>query len=179
MHEDPKFRPNVGIVLADGRGQLLVACRPPKRGQKDLHWQFPQGGIENSEEPTETLFRELHEELGLTAQGVRVLSQTSDWLRYSLPHSLRNRNKSSRGKYSADIVGQKQKWFLLEMLAPESAINLNTSQPAEFFAWRWVSYWYPLHKVVFFKRAVYREVLRQFSTTHNELVRRNTQTTRC
>ena len=35
------FRPNVGIIICDGRGHLLWAKRI---GQQS--WQFPQGGID-------------------------------------------------------------------------------------------------------------------------------------
>ncbi len=43
------FRPNVGIVLANGRGtgQVLWARRV---GGHDA-WQFPQGGINEGESP--------------------------------------------------------------------------------------------------------------------------------
>ena len=39
------FRPNVGIVLSNDRGQVFWARRV---GGQD-HWQFPQGGIKTRE----------------------------------------------------------------------------------------------------------------------------------
>ena len=106
------FRPNVGIILANPHGQVLWARRV---GGQDA-WQFPQGGINVDETPEEALFRELHEEVGLLPESVRVLATTRGWLHYRLPKRLR-RNNSSPG-----FKGQKQKWFLLELVGDEGAI---------------------------------------------------------
>lgn len=65
------FRPNVGIMLANARHELLWARRIGQNA-----WQFPQGGIDHGESPEQALFRELHEEVGLTAEDVQVLSCT-------------------------------------------------------------------------------------------------------
>ncbi|MFQ3187583.1 MAG: putative (di)nucleoside polyphosphate hydrolase, partial [Marinomonas primoryensis] len=54
------YRPNVGIILMNERGQLLWARRVGQNA-----WQFPQGGIKSDETPEEALFRELKEEVGL------------------------------------------------------------------------------------------------------------------
>ena len=61
------FRPNVGIVLANDLGQVLWARRV---GGRDA-WQFPQGGIQESETPEQALYRELHEEVGLALKAGR------------------------------------------------------------------------------------------------------------
>ena len=62
MIDSDGFRPNVGIMLANDRGQLLWARRV---GGRDA-WQFPQGGIDTGESPEQALYRELHEEVGLS-----------------------------------------------------------------------------------------------------------------
>jgi putative (di)nucleoside polyphosphate hydrolase len=56
-------------------------------------------------------------------------------------------------------VGQKQKWFLLELLVPEESISLDLSDKPEFDDWQWVSYYYPIGQVVDFKEDVYRRAL--------------------
>jgi putative (di)nucleoside polyphosphate hydrolase len=67
-------------------------------------------------------------------------------------------------------VGQKQKWFLLELLSDDSALNMQAHNgPAEFDGWRWVSYWFPLDQVVRFKRDVYRRALKELSVAHAAL----------
>ena len=140
------FRPNVALVLQNDHGQVLWARRV---GGSD-GWQFPQGGIEHRETPEQALYRELSEEVGLAAHQVEVVAQTRGWLRYRVPDALRQ--PKSR------FVGQKQRWFLLRLRAPDSAIDV-CGPGAEFDQWRWVSYWHPVAKVVAFKRSVYRRAL--------------------
>lgn len=147
------FRPNVGIVLSNDLGQVLWARRV---GGHDA-WQFPQGGINEDESLEEALFRELHEEVGLEADSVQVLACTRGWLRYRLPKRLRRYNSSPGFK------GQKQKWFLLRMLADDARVRMNSSDKPEFDHWRWVSYWYPVCQVVDFKREVYRRALKELA----------------
>jgi len=90
------FRPNVGIMLANARHELLWARRIGQNA-----WQFPQGGIDHGESPEQALFRELHEEVGLTAEDVQVLGCTRGWLRYYLPKRFVRRNAWPR------CIGQK------------------------------------------------------------------------
>jgi len=153
------FRPNVGIVLTNDQGQLLWARRV---GGQDA-WQFPQGGIQGRESPEQALYRELEEEIGLTQKDVEILACTRGWLRYRLPSRLVRHNSQPL------CLGQKQKWFLLRLKAPESRISLENGGKAEFDDWSWVSYWFPLGKVVAFKREVYRRALKELSPYHSHL----------
>lgn len=146
------FRSNVGIILANARGQVLWA----KRIGHDA-WQFPQGGIHRGETPTDAMYRELYEEVGLQPEHVSVLAQTSGWLRYRLPRRFVRQNQQPL------CIGQKQKWFLLQLNADTKHINLEANDIAEFDNWMWVSYWYPLGDVVAFKRGVYRKALYELS----------------
>ena len=49
------------------------------------------------------------------------------------------------------------------MRAADSAIRLDEHAKPEFDHWQWVSYWYPLNQVVYFKRDVYRRALRELA----------------
>jgi putative (di)nucleoside polyphosphate hydrolase len=147
------FRPNVGIILSNGLGQVLWARRV---GGHDA-WQFPQGGINKSESAEDALYRELFEEVGLEPDSVEVVANTRGWLRYRLPRRMRLHNSSPGFK------GQKQKWFLLRMLGEDALVQMNRTDKPEFDHWRWVSYWYPVGQVVDFKRDVYRRALKELA----------------
>jgi putative (di)nucleoside polyphosphate hydrolase len=147
------YRPNVGIVLSNDLGQVLWARRV---GGRDA-WQFPQGGINEDESLEEALYRELHEEVGLSPDSVQILARTQGWLRYRLPKRLRRHNSTPGFK------GQKQKWFLLRMLADDQRVQVDITAAPEFDHWRWVSYWYPVCQVVDFKRDVYRRALKELA----------------
>lgn len=151
------YRPNVGIILSNDRGRLLWA----RRIGQDA-WQFPQGGIRSEETPQEALYRELFEELGLHPEQVEIMGHTQGWLRYRLPRRLiRHHDKPV-------CIGQKQKWFLLRLIADDSDVCLSVSARPEFDHWRWVSYWYPIRKVVPFKRKVYAKALRELAPLLSE-----------
>lgn len=154
MIDDDGFRPNVGIIIANRQGQVLWARRV---GGQDA-WQFPQGGIQDKETPEQALYRELYEEVGLRRQQVRVLAVTRGWLRYRLPKRL------VRAHSKPLCIGQKQKWYLLELVDDDSAVRLHSNGgKAEFDHWCWSSYWFPLGQVVSFKREVYRRALKELA----------------
>ena len=162
MIDSNGFRPNVGIIICNKLGQLLWA----KRIKQDA-WQFPQGGIKEAETTEEALFRELSEEVGLCKDDVRILSQTSEWLKYRLPKPY------IRQKKGRTCIGQKQKWFLLGLQTEEGRVDLeNTLQP-EFDDWCWVNYWYPVNQVVDFKRNVYRKALIELEQSVKNFVNDN------
>ncbi|WNO08868.1 RNA pyrophosphohydrolase [Teredinibacter sp. KSP-S5-2] len=158
MIDDDGFRLNVGIVIANEQGGLLWARRVG--GQNA--WQFPQGGIKEDESAEEALYRELNEEVGLSREDVEVVAVTKGWLRYRLPKRLVRQKEPL-------CIGQKQKWFLLKLKSGEQSIRLDASQPAEFDDWAWVNYWYPLSKVVSFKREVYRKALKELVSPYNRV----------
>ncbi len=151
MIDEDGYRPNVGIIVANEAGQVLWA----RRVGQDA-WQFPQGGIKSHESPEDALYRELDEEIGLAATDVQIVGCTRGWLRYKLPRRLLRSNNSS-------FVGQKQKWFLLKMLAADDEVSFDHSDSPEFDLWQWVSYWYPLGQVVNFKQDVYRRALKELA----------------
>lgn len=153
MIDTDGYRPNVGIVICNKQGQVLWAKR---FGQNS--WQFPQGGIQEGENLETAMYRELYEEVGLSPKEVRLLWASKYWLKYKLPKRLVRPDHSQ-----PQCIGQKQRWFLLQLVAPESAIDLKTTKSPEFDGWRWVSFWYPVRQVVSFKRDVYRKVMKEFA----------------
>lgn len=122
------------------------------------------------------MFRELHEEVGLLPDHVRIVARTRDWLRYEVPdHFIR---RDARGHYR----GQKQIWFLLQLVGRDSDMNLRASDHPEFDAWRWNEYWVPLEWVIEFKREVYQMALTELarflprSNHHNRYLRSGMRT---
>ncbi|CEN31987.1 RNA pyrophosphohydrolase [Candidatus Westeberhardia cardiocondylae] len=147
------YRANVGMVIRNLSGKVLLAKRCKKNS-----WQFPQGGINNQETVCEAMYRELFEEVGLKEKDVCILMQTKHWLRYDIPKEFMKSNNNFMM-----YIGQKQKWFFLQLVVSDKNINIKCNNFIEFDKWRWVSFWYPIRKIIFFKRNVYRKVLKKFS----------------
>ena len=146
------YRPNVGIILVNSRNEVFWGKRV-----REHSWQFPQGGIKRGESPEQAMYRELHEEVGLRPEHVRIVGRTRDWLRYDVPeHWVR---REWRGHYR----GQKQIWFLLRLVGRDCDVDLRASDHPEFDAWRWNDYWVPLDAVIEFKREVYSQALNELA----------------
>ncbi len=146
------FRPNVGIILLNRKNQVFWGKRI-----RTHSWQFPQGGIDRGESPEQAMFRELREEVGLFPHHVRIVARTRDWLRYEVPD--RYIRREARGHYK----GQKQIWYLLQLMAGDWELDLRATDHPEFDAWRWNDYWVPLDVVVEFKRGVYEMALTELA----------------
>jgi len=144
------YRLGVGIIVVNRDGKLFWG----KRYRQKNAWQFPQGGVMPYETVKETMYRELCEEVGLEKSDVEILGVTQNWWHYTLPPNLR------RYFQKPLCIGQKQKWFLLRLVSDDMRICVK-QESQEFDDWRWVEYWYPPQHVVFFKRALYKHVLKE------------------
>ena len=154
MKSNSLYRPCVGIVLINNDHKVFMAQRLDgyRLGWPDS-WQFPQGGIDDGEDPSIAALRELKEETGIST--VEIIAEMPQWLYYDLPVNLAS--TAWNGKYK----GQKQKWFLLKFLGNDSQINL-AQDHAEFHTFEWVSINESLNRVVPFKMDVYKEVVNYF-----------------
>ncbi len=148
--DEQGFRANVGIILTDGQGQVLIAGRRGRGG-----WQFPQGGVQPEESIEAAMFRELHEEVGLLPNDVKLVGVTGDWLRYRLP------DRYIRREHTPLCIGQKQRWFLLQLVCDLARVRFDCTAEPEFDRCRWVDYWRPVKEVVYFKRPVYVRALQE------------------
>lgn len=144
------YRLNVGIVLINASGRVFWG----RRSGHDA-WQFPQGGLQVSESPLEAMYRELHEEVGLNKEDIEVLGATKRWLRYRLPKQYLRHGSEPL------VIGQKQKWYLLRLVNCEQKIRLDLSDSPEFDSWRWIDFQEPQEQVIFFKRQVYSQALKE------------------
>lgn len=148
--DEQGFRANVGIILIDRASRVLIAGRRGRGG-----WQFPQGGIRPGEEAEAAMFRELREEVGLERADVDVVGATEGWLRYRLPERYIRRERTPL------CIGQKQRWFLLELTGAVERVRFDLTPDPEFDRCRWVDYWRPVKEVVYFKRPVYVRALHE------------------
>ncbi|KTD00594.1 RNA pyrophosphohydrolase [Fluoribacter gormanii] len=144
------YRLNVGIILVNAQNRVFW-------GRRTGHdaWQFPQGGLAAGETSLEAMFRELHEEVGLDKEDVEVIGSTKRWLKYRLPKQYLRHGSEPL------VIGQKQKWYLLKLIASEQKVKLDLSDSPEFDSWRWVDFHEPEGQVIFFKRQVYMQALKE------------------
>ena len=148
--DEEGFRANVGIILINDAGKLMLGGRIGARG-----WQFPQGGIVRDEDPEAAMYRELEEEVGLNDRDVEILGVTRDWLRYRLP------DKFVRKHSKPLCIGQKQRWFLLRLVSSADKVRFDLCDEPEFDRIRWVDFWRPVNEVIYFKRRVYARALQE------------------
>ena len=160
---DLPYRPCVGVVLfhPDGRvwaGRRMKLGNTEYSGSPKL-WQFPQGGIDEGEEPEPAALRELYEETGVSS--VTPLGRSRDWLTYDLPSHMIG--TGLKGKYR----GQKQLWFAYRFDGDESEIRISPppdGHKAEFDRWEWTTLAAMPARVVDFKREVYEALAREFGS---------------
>lgn len=151
MTEKKSYRPNVGLMVLNDRGDVFMAHR---RDTRDKAWQMPQGGIDRGETPYEAALRELYEETGI--RSVSLMAESLNWYSYDFPgdvHFVSEKKKS--------YAGQTQKWFLFMFEGSENEIDLERPHP-EFNAWKWVAAEQVPEMIVSFKKDVYENVVAEF-----------------
>lgn len=118
MAESPATQPPlevVGGVVVDDRGRVLLTQRPEGREYAGL-WEFPGGKIEPGETPGQALSRELHEELGITAEpGDRLVTVPLATGRRRIRLDV-HRIRSWEGEVQS-LDGQALAWVAVDRLA--------------------------------------------------------------
>jgi len=154
---DLPYRPNVGAVVFNRAGLVLVARRAelPNAEARAGGWQLPQGGIDEGEDPREAILRELAEEIGTSR--AEVIGEHDAWLTYDLPPELIG--VALHGRYR----GQRQRWFALRFTGEDSDIRLDLDPHPEFDAWRWVELAALPELAVPFKRPIYEILAASFA----------------
>ena len=152
------MRYGVGMVIIN-RHKHVFAGRKLAINSKMISWylkqpwQMPQGGIEDREAPYDAALRELREEIG--TDNVKYIAEAKEWLEYKLPKSLLRGGRHP-------VIGQRQKWFLLQFLGEDSDINLNATSHSEFDTWKWLTIGNIIRLAVHFKHNMYVEIFRIF-----------------
>ena len=141
------LRIGVGAIVLNKKNQVFVGKRKDNPVDK---WQMPQGGVNEGEDLTSAMKRELNEETGI--QNIKILNEIDGWFEYELPNYLLG--KIWRGKFR----GQKQKWFIVKFLGNDEEINLEKDKP-EFIEWKWLDIEKLPNVIVDFKKRVYEKLL--------------------
>ena len=145
------YRKGVGMMVFNDDKKIFVG----KRIDNQKAWQMPQGGVDENEGCLSAAKRELYEETGI--QSIRVIEKSKEKYTYDLPEYLLG--KIWKGKYK----GQRQRWFLIKFLGPDSEINLNQKCP-EFNEWKWVGIDELSKLIVPFKKKLYLSVIKEFQS---------------
>lgn len=144
------YRPCAGIMLINEDDKVFVGQRIDMPSE---HWQMPQGGIDDGEDPLSAAKRELLEEIG--TDKAELLLEMEDWVYYDLPDELIG--KVWKGRYR----GQKQRWFLFRFTGSDADIDIETEHP-EFSKWKWTEIKTLVPEIVPFKQDIYQKVVDRF-----------------
>lgn len=112
------------MLVHNANDELFLGERAGQSG----HWQFPQGGVEESDSLEQAVFRELAEELGLTARNSSIVKQ----LRATFQYDWDDPPSYARGRWR----GQTQTFWLIEFVGSDQEIVLDKG---ELSSWRWAS----------------------------------------
>ena len=149
------LRTGVGIIVLNKQNKIFVGKRKDNPGDK---WQMPQGGVDEGEDYTTAMRRELLEETSI--QNIEIIKEIDKIYQYELPENLVG--IIWKGKYR----GQKQKWFITRFLGEEKEINLNTKH-AEFIDWKWIEPKLLPEVIVNFKKDLYINLLKEINLVIN------------
>lgn len=147
--EEKPYRPNVGMIVFNSKGEVLVGERFLFPGA----WQFPQGGIDQGEDPLSSAKRELYEEVGI--QDALLVGEYPDWINYDFPSSLGITGKLKKFR------GQTQKWFLFYWDHPVNDCNLDIHE-REFNQIRFMKLNDVVDSIVEFKKPAYKILANYF-----------------
>ena len=151
------FRAGAGAVLTDQRGRVLMF----ERGDIPGAWQFPQGGLENEEQPIEAVLREIREETGIPRTALQFLDRYPGPLVYELPRQAQSVKTG---------MGQVQYWFLFKVKV-SAATDIRLPARSEFRAVAWVPFSRAVARAVRFKKPLYLQLQKQFGNAVTNISR--------
>jgi putative (di)nucleoside polyphosphate hydrolase len=150
------FRAGVGTVIYNDAGQIAIFKRiQPPVGV----WELQQGGIDLDEVPLDTLWRELHEEVGLTKNDIDSVLTMPDWTLYTTPHGIADQ--------TIPMLGQAHCWFFLKLKSGHD-INLDDALEDEASDFRWTTFDDLIALTADYKRHVYETLNTYFENEINK-----------
>ena len=161
MTTEAKYRFSVGFMLVNAQKKVFLGKRCwPK--DSPYRFQMPQGGIQEGETPEQAMWREMHEEIGLGPDAVKIIACSKDWLSYDLPKVMQT-----------SIVGNKQKWFLCLFMGDDKDVFLSNEKKPEFCGFRWSAPKKVPYLAIPFKRHLYKQVVTEFLPTIEKLTEKD------
>ena len=145
------YRKCVGMMILNDDNKILVGKR---MDHPSGHWQMPQGGIDENENPEEAVWREMHEEIG--TKNAKMIKKSAHWINYEIPSET-----LKTLPWGDKFIGQTQKWFAFRFKGSDEEINVSTVNP-EFSEWRWTNHNLLVENIVPFKRNTYKIILDEF-----------------
>lgn len=150
----PPYRLGVGLIILNIQNETLACERLAQPGE----WQWPQGGLDEGEDALATAYRELSEEVGLTADNVKLVGKLPCETTYHFPDYVQA--EWAAANRPLKYRGQIHQWFVFRLTAPESVIQLDAYHEIEFSAWQWLPASEMPNRIVAFKRAAYEQAVR-------------------
>jgi putative (di)nucleoside polyphosphate hydrolase len=149
---EPRYRPCVGIVLANPEGLVFAGRRADR---PEAAWQMPQGGIDEGEDAATAALREIEEETGLAPPLARIERVAEGATFYDVPPDLLPAHWGGRYR------GQAITWALLRFLGRDADVAVATAHP-EFSDWRWAPLPELVEGIVAWKRTAYARAVEEF-----------------
>lgn len=151
--ENRYFRAGVGTVIYNHENKIAYF----ERTQNPVGmWQFQQGGIDLGEQPTDTLWRELMEEVGLQSEDFESVHEYPHWTLYQPDNTVHNPERSR--------LGHAHRWYFLR-LKDEVEIDLDKATMHEASAYKWIDWDTALAETEPCKLHVYTALAEYFSAT--------------
>lgn len=146
------FRCGVGLIIINEEGQCLAFERRMTPGE----WQWPQGGVDQGEEPSLAAYRELYEEVGIEQSDVEFLLRLPEPTYYVFPDYM-GAHPTEGIKYR----GQRHDWFVFLFKGATEKLRYDLTDEVEFCNHRWTELCAMPTAIVGFKRTVYEQVVNQ------------------
>lgn len=147
------FRIGAGSIIYNEQGEIVLFAR----SDNQAIWQLQQGGMDEGEAILTTLWRELKEETGLTAEDFTSVTEYPDWLSYTYPETMRPHLRDQNCR------GQIHRWYFIKLKAGVT-IDLEKATNKEFGAYKWSTFAGLLSFEDMLKREVYEKLASYFET---------------